>query len=124
VTDTRSTQSDAALIVAAAAVLVSGGVHFYLYFRGGYRNIMPEEFAGLTISRSFALNAIVAVGIAELLVLALRFRRSPARVQSAPPSLGARPWSRTRSLARPGSFQPTMNQGGRHRNCSFGTMRH
>jgi hypothetical protein len=58
-------------LVGAAAVLVSGWVHFYLYFRGGYRGIHPESFAGITISRSFALNAIAAVVIAEALLVSL-----------------------------------------------------
>jgi len=57
----------------ALAVLVSGWVHFSLYFRGGYRGIAPEEVAGLTISRAFAINAIAALVIAEVLVLSLRF---------------------------------------------------
>ena len=64
----------AALVVGAAAVLVSGYIHFYLYFRGGYRGIAPESFAGITISRSFALNAIAAVAIAEGLVCSLRWK--------------------------------------------------
>lgn len=63
------------LVVGAAGVLVSGFIHYYLYFEGGYRGIAPEEFLGITISRSFALNAIAAVVIAELLVLALRFTK-------------------------------------------------
>jgi len=63
------------VLVGAAAVLVSGWVHFRLYFRGGYRGIAPESFAGLTISRSFALQAVSAVVIAELLVLSLRIPR-------------------------------------------------
>ncbi len=54
-----------ATIVGAVAILVSGWVHFYLYFRGGYRGIAPESMLGLTISRSFALNAIAAVVLAE-----------------------------------------------------------
>lgn len=62
-------------VLAAAAVLVNGYIHFYLYFRGGYRGIAPDEFLGLTISRSFALNAIAAVLIAEALVLSLRIPR-------------------------------------------------
>jgi hypothetical protein len=62
-------------VVGAVAVLVSGWVHFALYFRGGYRGIAPEMFAGLTISRAFALNALAAVAIAEALVLSLRFPR-------------------------------------------------
>jgi len=69
----RSPRIQVALIVGALAILVSGWVHFSLYFRGGYRGIHPDEFAGITISRSFALNAIAAVVIAELLVLRLKF---------------------------------------------------
>ncbi len=52
-------------VVGALAIMVSGWVHFYLYFRGGYRGIAPDEVLGLTISRSFAINAIAAVVIAE-----------------------------------------------------------
>ena len=63
------------VLTAAAAVAVSGFVHFYLYFRGGYRGIAPEEVLGVTISRAFALNAIAAVLIAEALVLSLRYHR-------------------------------------------------
>jgi hypothetical protein len=63
-----------ATVAAAIALLVSGWVHFYLYFRGGYRGIAPDSALGLTISRSFALNAIVAVVVAEALVLGLRHR--------------------------------------------------
>ncbi len=63
------------VLVGAAAILVSGWVHFRLYFRGGYRGIAPESFAGLTISRSFVLQAIGAVVIAELLVLSVRIPR-------------------------------------------------
>jgi hypothetical protein len=62
-----------ALAGGAVAMLVIGWVHFYLYFRGGYRAIAPESFLGITISRSFATNAIAAVVIAEALVLATRF---------------------------------------------------
>lgn len=69
----RSPRLQVALIVGALAILVSGWVHFYLYFRGGYRGIQPDSFAGITISRSFALNAVAALVIAELLVLALKF---------------------------------------------------
>ncbi|MET0627711.1 MAG: hypothetical protein ABW033_04570 [Acidimicrobiia bacterium] len=69
----RWTRTNALLVLGAVAVLVSGWVHFYLYFRGGYRGIAPESTFGLTISRSFAVNAIVAVVIAEALVLATRF---------------------------------------------------
>ena len=63
------------VVVGATAVLVSAYMHFYLYFWGGYRGISPERVAGLDISRSFALNAIVGLVIAELLVLSLRFDR-------------------------------------------------
>ena len=34
------------LLVGAAAVLVSAWVHFYLYFRGGYRGIAPNRSSG------------------------------------------------------------------------------
>jgi hypothetical protein len=61
-------------VVGAIAIMVSGWVHFYLYFRGGYRGIAPDEVLGLTISRSFAINAIAAVVLAEALVLGLRYR--------------------------------------------------
>jgi hypothetical protein len=75
----------ALLWTAAAAVLVSGWVHLYLYFRGGYRGIAPESLGGLTISRSFALNALAAVVIAELLAVATRIERLvvPATVAGA-----------------------------------------
>jgi len=63
-----------AAVVGATALLVSGWVHFYLYFRGGYRGIAPDSVLGLTISRSFAINAIAAVVLAEALVLGLRYR--------------------------------------------------
>jgi hypothetical protein len=63
-----------AVVVGGLAILVSGWVHFYLYFRGGYRGIAPDSVLGLTISRSFAVNAIAAVVIAEALVLGLRYR--------------------------------------------------
>lgn len=65
----------ALLLIAAAAVAVSGFIHFYLYFRGGYRGIAPEEVLGVTISRAFALNAIAAVLLTEALVLSLRYHR-------------------------------------------------
>jgi hypothetical protein len=64
----------AAVVVGALAILVSGWVHFYLYFRGGYRGIAPDSVLGLTISRSFALNAVAAAVIAEALVLGIRYR--------------------------------------------------
>lgn len=65
----------ALVLTAAAAVAASGFIHFYLYFRGGYRGIAPEEVLGVTISRAFALNAIAAVLITEALVLSLRYHR-------------------------------------------------
>jgi hypothetical protein len=69
-----SDATTAAVLTAAVAIMVSGWVHFYLYFRGGYRGIAPESVLGLTIGRSFALHAIGAVILAEALVLSLRFR--------------------------------------------------
>jgi hypothetical protein len=63
-----------ATVVGALAILVSGWVHFFLYFRGGYRGIAPESVLGLNISRSFAIDAIAAVVLAEALVLGLRHR--------------------------------------------------
>src|SRR5215213_11979582 len=69
-----STATIAATLVGALAILVSGWVHFYLYFRGGYRGIAIDSVLGLTISRSFAINAIAAVVLAEALVLGLRYR--------------------------------------------------
>lgn len=99
---TRTTRHSL-LWIAAGAVLVSGWVHFYLYFRGGYRGIAPESVLGMTISRSFALNAIAAVAIAELLVLATRFERLalPAAVVGIGfglATLGAYTLSRTTGL--------------------------
>jgi len=64
----------AATLVGATAILVSGWVHFYLYFRGGYRGIAIDSVLGVNISRSFAINAIAALVIAEVLVLGLRYR--------------------------------------------------
>ncbi len=63
-----------AAVIGATALLVSGWVHFYLYFRGGYRGIAIDSVLGLNISRSFALNAIAAVVIAEAVILGLRYR--------------------------------------------------
>jgi hypothetical protein len=71
VTDTR----DRLLLTGAAGVLVSGYMHFYLYFWGGYRGISVDRIAGIDISRSFALNAIAGLVIAELLVLSLRYKQ-------------------------------------------------
>lgn len=71
----------AALVaLTSAAVLTSGYIHFYLYFEGGYRGISAESFAGLTISRAFALNAIVALVLAETLVASLSWPRLRAPV--------------------------------------------
>jgi hypothetical protein len=61
--------------VGAAGVLVSGYIHFYLYFEGGYRGIAPESFAGLTISRAFAINAVAGLVLAQLLVASLIWPR-------------------------------------------------
>jgi hypothetical protein len=63
------------LVVGAGAVLVSAYVHFYLYFWGGYRGISPERVLGADISRSFAVNAIAGLVIAELLVVSLRWEQ-------------------------------------------------
>jgi hypothetical protein len=60
------------LLVGAVAVLASGYVHYYLYFKGGYRNIAPDSVARLTISRAFAFNAIAGPVIAWALVVSLR----------------------------------------------------
>jgi hypothetical protein len=62
-------------VTGAAGVLVSAYVHFYLYFEGGYRGIHPDRIAGLDISRSFALNAVAGLLIAEALVVSLRVTR-------------------------------------------------
>ena len=93
----------AGVAVGAAAVLVSAYMHFYLYFWGGYRGISPARVAGLDISRSFALNAIAGLVIAELLVLSFRFDRLriPAAVLGilfAIGALGAYALSRTSGL--------------------------
>ena len=61
------------LLVGGVSVLVSAYVHYYLYFKGGYRNIAPDSFAGLTISRTFAINAVAGLLIAWALVVSLRF---------------------------------------------------
>ena len=71
---TLTTSTVVLTVVGVVVLLVSGWVHFYLYFRGGYRGIAPDEILGLTISRSFALNAIAAAVLAEALVLGLRYR--------------------------------------------------
>jgi hypothetical protein len=73
------------LLVGAASVLLSGYVHYYLYFKGGYRDIAPDSFAGLTISRAFALNALAGLAIAWALVVSLRFPKlaAPAALAGA-----------------------------------------
>lgn len=63
------------LVLGAAGVLISGYIHYYLYLYGGYRGIMPESFAGLTISRAFLINAIAGLVIAEMLVIAFVWDR-------------------------------------------------
>jgi hypothetical protein len=79
------------VLVGATGVLVSAYMHFYLYFWGGYRGISIDRIAGIDISRSFALNAIIGLVIAELLVLSLRFDRlyMPAAVLGVLFALGA-----------------------------------
>ena len=79
------------ILIGATGVLVSAYMHFYLYFWGGYRDISVDRVAGLDISRSFALNAIAGLVIAELLVLSLRFDRlaKPAAVLGVLFALGA-----------------------------------
>ncbi len=62
------------LAAGAALALLSGYVHFYLYFRGGYRGIHPRSFAGVTVARAFLVNAVAGLALAELLVLAIRRR--------------------------------------------------
>lgn len=63
------------IAIGAAGVLVSAYMHFYLYAWGGYRGISVDRVLGLDISRSFALNAIAGLVIAEILVLSLRYDR-------------------------------------------------
>ena len=63
------------LVVGAAGVLASAYMHCYLYFWGGYRGISIDRVLGVDISRSFALNAVAGLVIAEILVLSLRFER-------------------------------------------------
>ena len=47
--------------IGAIGVLTSAWVHYYLYFEVGYRDIAPESFAGLTISRAFAITGMSAI---------------------------------------------------------------
>ncbi len=94
---------DTYLSVGAAGVAVSAYMHFYLYFWGGYRGISIDRVAGLDISRSFALNAVIGIVIAELLVLSVRFPQFavPAAVLGlgfATGALGAYTLSRTSGL--------------------------
>jgi hypothetical protein len=91
------------LLLGGASVLASAWVHYYLYFKGGYRNIAPDSFAGLTISRSFAINAIAGFIIAWALVVAVRLPKlaAPAAVAGvgfAAATLGAYLLSRTVGL--------------------------
>ena len=91
------------LLVGAAGVLVSAYLHCYLYFWGGYRGISIDRVLGVDISRSFALNAIAGLVIAELLVLSLRVDRLalPAAVLGvgfAAGALGAYALARTSGL--------------------------
>jgi hypothetical protein len=91
------------LLVGGVSVLVSGYVHYYLYFKGGYRNIAPDNFAGLTISRSFAVNAVAGFVIAWALVVSLRFPKlaipaALAGVGFAAATLGAYLLTRTVGL--------------------------
>jgi hypothetical protein len=79
------------LLVGGAAVLVSAYMHCYLYFWGGYRGISIDRVLGIDISRSFALNAVAGLVIAELLVLSLRYERLaiPGAVLGVAFALGA-----------------------------------
>jgi hypothetical protein len=93
----------AAAVVGVAALLVSGWVHFYLYFRGGYRGIAVDSVLGLSIRRAVAINAIAAVVIAVAGVLGLRHRAmllpaATAGVAFAVVTLVAYFLSRTRGL--------------------------
>ena len=91
------------LLVGATGVLVSAYMHCYLYFWGGYRGISIDRVAGIDISRSFALNAIAGLLIAELIVLSLRFDRlaipgAVLGVAFAAGALGAYALARTSGL--------------------------
>lgn len=76
--DTLTARRPYWLLTGAVGVLVNGFVHYRLYFDGGYRGIAPEEFAGLTISRAFAINAIAGFLIAWALVVSVRVPRLAA----------------------------------------------
>ena len=91
------------LLGGGVSVLVSGYVHYYLYFKGGYRNIAPDNFAGLTISRAFAINAVAGFVIAWALVVSVRFPKlavpaALAGVGFAAATLGAYLLTRTVGL--------------------------
>ena len=91
------------LLVGALAVLVIGYVHYSLYFKSGYRGIAPESFAGLTISRAFAFNAVAGLLIAWALAVSLRVPRlatpaARAGVGFAAATLGAYVLTRTVGL--------------------------
>ncbi|MEP6624428.1 MAG: hypothetical protein ABJC79_08295 [Acidimicrobiia bacterium] len=91
------------VLVGATGVLVSAYMHCYLYFWGGYRGISIDRVAGIDISRSFALNAVAGLVIAELLVLSIRFDRlakpaAAAGVLFAIGALGAYALARTSGL--------------------------
>lgn len=68
-------RSRALVLLGAGGVLVSGYIHYYLYFEGGYRGIAPDEVLGMTISRAFAINAVAGFLIAWALVCSLRWER-------------------------------------------------
>ena len=98
--DLTTARRPSLLLIGAAGVLVSGFVHFRLYFDGGYRGIAPESFAGMTISRAFAVNALAGFLIAWTLVVSVRVPRlapfaALAGVAFAAGTLGAYLLSRT-----------------------------
>lgn len=87
------------LLFGGFAVLAIAWVHYYLYFKGGYRDIAPDNFGGLTISRSFAIDAIAGFVIGWALVVAVRMPKlavlsAVAGVAFAAATLGAYLWSR------------------------------
>ncbi len=95
------------VLVGAAGVLVSASLHASLYFWRGYRSISIDRIAGLDISRSFALNAVAGLVIAELLVLAVRFDRlaKPAAAAGVLFTLGALGDQRERVDDRSGDLE-------------------
>ena len=104
-----------AAVIGATALLVSGWVHFYLYFHGGYRGIAIDSVLGLNISRSFALNAIAAVVIAEAVILGLRYRALLAPRGGTRRRLRGRHPRRLLPLTHP---RPPRVQGDRHHHRS------